>query len=54
MKKLRKFKCKSGAIIEKFANDDQNSVKCNCGDTAIKIVSAARYFNNTVGKSPSA
>ncbi len=54
LKKLRKFKCKTGEVIERFAHDDQNEVKCKCGEVAAKTISAARYFSNTVGKSPSA
>jgi len=54
MKKIRNFKCETGAIIERLVKDDCKSTLCKCGEVAIKTISAARYFSNTVGKSPSA
>ena len=54
MRKLRNFACKTGTIIERLVDDSVIKVKCTCGSKAAKTVSAARYFSNTVGKSPSA
>lgn len=52
MKKLRNFKCQSGAIIERLVVDGITIVKCECGCEARRDISAARYFGNTTGKSP--
>lgn len=52
MKKLRNFKCQSGAIIERLVVDGVTVTKCKCGEEAKKDISAARYFGNTTGKSP--
>jgi len=52
MKKMRKFKCKSGFVIERLVSDNQLNAKCNCGEMAVKTISAARYCSNTTGKSP--
>ena len=55
MKKLRKFKCKSGVVFERFANDNQQNLKCKCGEMALKTISAAKFFGNGAGgRSPSA
>lgn len=54
MKKLRRFKC--GAChkqYEKLVEDDVKSIECECKAKAARTVSAAKYFSNTVGKSPS-
>lgn len=56
MKKLRNFKCQSGAIIERLVVDGITIVRCECGCEAKKSVTAARCFNNSAtcpGKSPS-
>ena len=51
-KKIRSFQCK-GYKFDRMVTDDVLKVKCECGETANRIVSAARYFSNTTGKSPS-
>lgn len=55
MKKLRDFKCvKTGNVFERFVPDSENFIRCNCGYRATKLVNSARYFSNSVGRSPSA
>jgi len=55
MKKLRNFKCgHCHRQYEIFASDKQVNHKCECGKMALRTLSAPRYFDNTVGKSPSA
>jgi len=56
MKKIRDFKCDTcGHKFEAFVIDVQEMIACvKCGAEAYKKMSAARYFGNTVGKSPSA
>jgi len=53
MKKLRNFQCPKCGVFEVFSEDNKLSAKCECGETAKRITSAARYFGNTTGKSPS-
>lgn len=54
MKKLRLFRCGScGKQYEKLVGDDVQAIECECKAKAARIVSAARYFGNTTGKSPS-
>lgn len=52
MKILHDFKCHKCGIFEKLVDSSQSSVTCKCGSTANKVVSAARYLGNTVGKFP--
>jgi len=54
MKKLRQFKCDSCGVIERLVIDSVIVTKCSCGERAKRIMSAARYFGNTTGRSPSA
>jgi len=55
MKKLRDFKCDDcGKTFEAFVIDSIKQGKCDCGGTANRKINAARYFYNTIGKSPSA
>ena len=53
MKKLRIFLCVSGVKIERLVEDDVTKIKCKCKSEAVRVVSAAKYFSNTTGKSPS-
>ena len=53
MLKLRDFKCSCGAVIEDLVKDDTKEIQCKCGKKAALKVSAARYYDNTVGSSPS-
>ena len=55
MKKLRDFECANcGHCFEEFTLDDVTSIQCkSCGSRASRLVSAARYFDNTTGGSPS-
>lgn len=53
MKKIRSFKCPDGCIFDRMVTDDIKTVKCECGETANRIIFAARYFSNSTGKSPS-
>ncbi len=53
MLKLRDFKCSCGAVIEDLVRDDTKQITCKCGKIAALKVSAARYYDNTVGSSPS-
>jgi hypothetical protein len=54
MKKLRLFKCQEcGEQAERFVKDEVQTVKCECLAIMTRQVSAAKYFGNTVGKSPS-
>ena len=53
MKKIRTFKCNKNHVTETLADDLQLKIFCDCGRVADRIVSAARYFSNTTGKSPS-
>jgi len=53
MRKMRRFKCENGALIERLVFDGVDVAECKCGGKAIKTISAARYLGNTVGKSPS-
>lgn len=52
-KKIRSFKCINGYTFDRMVTDDVLKVRCDCGEVANRIVSAARYFSNTTGKSPS-
>lgn len=55
MRKYRDFKCNDCELIfEKRVLDEVRQISCECGGVAIRRVSAARYFKNTVGGSPSA
>jgi len=54
MKKIRYFKCTKGYKFERMVTDDILEVKCECGDKAVRLLSAPRYFSNTTGKSPGA
>ena len=53
MKKIRDFECANCGKFERLVTDKQSSLVCKCGDNAYRLVSAARYFNNTTGVSPS-
>ncbi len=54
MKKLRRFKCGScQRQYEQLVEDDVIKVECECKREAVRVVSAAKYFGNTTGKSPS-
>ena len=52
-KKIRSFKCINGYKFDRMVTDDIKTVNCECGEQAKRIPSAARYFSNTTGKSPS-
>lgn len=52
MKKLRNFECDQCGVFERFAKDNDNHVKCECGLLAFRMLSAPKYFSNTTGKSP--
>lgn len=54
MKKLRQFKCDDCGVVERLVIDSVIATKCNCGKKIKRIMSAPRYFGNTVGRSPSA
>jgi len=55
MKKMRHFQCKNKHLTEALAKDDKLQIICGeCGLVAERVISAARYFGNTTGKSPSA
>lgn len=55
MKKIRTFKCSEcKASFDRMVNDNELIVNCECSGLANRTLSAARYFGNTVGKSPSA
>ncbi len=55
MKKIRDFKCPScKRQFEALVEDKSYLRLCYCGDMAERLVNSARYFSNTVGKSPSA
>lgn len=54
MKKFRWFHCDScKAKSEHRVEDGVKTVKCKCGEDAVKMLSAPKYFGNTTGKSPS-
>ncbi len=53
MKRLFDFKCECGKIKECLVTSDTKKVKCDCGKEAKRKVSMPRYFENTVGGSPS-
>ena len=54
MRKLRKFKCGScQREYERLVKDDVKVIKCECKAKAARLISTARYFGNTVGRSPS-
>lgn len=52
VKKIRTFKCESGAYFDRFADDSERVIKCLCRKTATRQLAAPKYFSNTVGKSP--
>ena len=54
MKKIRTFRCEAGHKFDRMVKDSVREVKCECRAVAVRVLSAARYFSNTVGKSPSA
>jgi hypothetical protein len=54
MKKLHNFKCKQCGVFERLVNDNDRKVKCDCGKVADRTASAAKYFQNSTGRSPSA
>jgi len=54
MKKIRRFKC--GSCLreyERLVRDDVMTVTCECKGKAVRQLSNPKYFQNTVGKSPS-
>jgi len=53
MKKLRNFKCSTGNVFERFVIDSITTVKCNCGEEAVKTLSSPKVIGNTTGRSPS-
>lgn len=54
MKKLRDFHCANcGKVFEALVTDNVKRGQCDCGGIANRKVNAAKYFYNTVGKSPS-
>ena len=55
MKKLRIFSCNNcKEKSERLVEDSKKAVFCgDCGGVAVKLLSAPKYFSNTVGKSPS-
>ena len=53
MKKIRFFKCPKDHITERVIEDNIVVVACGeCKDEAARMLAAARYFGNTIGKSP--
>lgn len=55
MKKLRHFKYGScQREYERLVKDDVTTIECECKSKAARTLAVPRYFNNTVGKSPSA
>jgi len=50
MKKIRYFKCINGYKFERMVTDDILEVKCECGEKAVRLLSAPRYFGSTTGK----
>lgn len=56
MKKLRNFKCKECEHAHtQFASDETIIVNCpECKGESELTLSAPKYFNNSVGRSPSA
>jgi hypothetical protein len=54
MKKIRTFNCKNCGTFERLISDDVRLLECKCGGVANRSISAARYFSNTTGRSPSA
>ena len=53
MKKIRSFKCDDCGPFERLVRDEVKHVDCKCNKAANRVISAARYFSNTTGKSPS-
>ena len=53
-RKIREFKCECNKSFDKLVYDDTHTYKCECGQDANRVLTAARYFDNTTGKSPSA
>ncbi len=55
MKIIAKFKClKCDRVVERRIENDIKEIECECEAVMIKMLSAPRCFNNTVGGSPSA
>ncbi len=54
MKKIRYFKCVCSKEIEKLVEDDVKVIECECGEFAMRMLSAPRCFGNTTGRSPAA
>ena len=51
---LGNFKCSNEHITERLIDNKVKSVVCECGEEALKMLSAPRSFGNTTGRSPSA
>ena len=55
MKKIQSFKCEqSKDIYERLMRNNDKTIKCKCGANANRLLSAPKYFGNTVGRSPAA
>jgi len=55
MKIIAKFKClKCDRVVERRIDNDIKEIECECEEVMVKMLSAPRCFNNTVGGSPSA
>ena len=51
---LGNFKCSNEHVTERLIDNKVKSVVCECGEEALKMLSAPRSFGNTTGRSPSA
>ncbi len=54
MKKLRNFKC--GSCLREYSdlvNDDVKTIDCECGQKAVRTLSAPKLSNNSCGKNAS-
>ncbi len=52
MKKIRNFYCDHCGTFERFVEDEERVVNCNCGRKSARQLSAPKCFQNTTGKSP--
>lgn len=54
MRIYRNFKCiDCKKVTEEMIDNTIDSIKCECGDVANKMISMPRTQSNTVGKNPS-
>ena len=53
MKIMANFKCSTcKRVVERRIENDVKKIECECEGVMIKMLSAPRCFNNTVGSSP--